>query len=130
MKEIISYKDVDCEKYKIIIGAFNSFYNQNLLIEALSIISNGTGYGDDYTRFTFWNDLDPYDKTFYSEKFEGVEVEYIYDTIVIDYESFYKYTKTAMVNFLEKFPKEKDHVEEILKNMKKNFGISNKMDNN
>lgn len=73
--------------------------------------------------FTFWSDLDDYDKAFYEEEFTGVEVDYRDSQVVIDYETIYKYFQIAVSNYLKTSPNEKEGVYQLLSKMKEAFGL-------
>lgn len=107
----------------IVKDMFNSYWITRDFTKVLYLLSEGIGYGGDQIGFTFWNDLDEYSKTFYNKEFNGVEIYYIDDELIIDYESLFYYIKIAVDNYLNVYPDDKNKINNMLYKIKDRFKI-------
>lgn len=104
------------------IAFFGVISNRNWFIPIIDEqLSNGIGCG-----FNFAVCLFPDDVTVESEKF-GDGVEFSLDdgeSVVLSYEEFYYYLKKACMNYLKKYPEEKDVINRILEKVRKRYDIA------
>ncbi|MDM5154734.1 ribonuclease toxin immunity protein CdiI [Bacillus sp. DX1.1] len=124
MFELINANDLITPEHLPIKNLLESSLMSNCFKWVLENLSDGNGCGLDYSGgFTFWSDLDDYDKTFYEEEFTGVEVDYRDSQVVIDYETIYKYFQIAVSNYLKTSPNEKEEFYQLLSKMKEVLGL-------
>ena len=122
--EILDSIDLISVEHLPIQDLLNFLYSSKKLIIALKYLSKHIGYGTDFGGLTFWSDLDEYDKThFYEQEFEGIEIEYMDETINVNYEILYYYLKIVVERYIEENPQEQHEIEICLKNMKENLNI-------
>lgn len=125
MNKILSSIDLISIEHLPIQNLLNSLYLSKSLITALKYLSKHIGYGTDCGGFTFWSDLDEYDKIhFYEQKFDGIEIEYMGDTVNVNYEILYHYIKIVERRYIEENPQVQQEIEICLKNMKENLDIN------
>ena len=105
-----------------VVGFFSVISNKNRFISIIDEqLSNGIGCGYEYATCLF-----PDDVTVDSEKF-GDGVEFSMDdgeAVVISYDEFYYYLNKACLNYLKKYPEEKDKIHWILKKVRKRYNLS------
>lgn len=118
MKNLILDAELKDKTHTTIQKALSHFYNTNDFKKVLHYLSKKTGYGDSHVGFTFWSDLDDYNRTFFDEKFDGIGVDYIDDRMIIDYESFYYYLDVACRRYLTFHPEDQGEIEDLLAKIK------------
>ncbi|PDY46802.1 ribonuclease toxin immunity protein CdiI [Bacillus pseudomycoides] len=124
MIELINANNLIITEHLPIKNLLESSLMSNCFKWVLENLSDGNGCELDYFGgFTFWSDLDDYDKTFYEEEFTGVEVDYRDSQVVIDYETIYKYFQIAVSNYLKTYPNEKEEFYQLLSKMKEVLGL-------
>ncbi|PED07412.1 ribonuclease toxin immunity protein CdiI [Bacillus pseudomycoides] len=124
MIELINANNLIITEHLPIKNLLESSLMSNCFKWVLENLSDGNGCELDYSGgFTFWSDLDDYDKTFYEEEFTGVEVDYRDSQVVIDYETIYKYFQIAVSNYLKTYPNEKEEFYQLLSKMKEVLGL-------
>jgi hypothetical protein len=124
MNKILGSIDLISVEHLPIQNLLNLLYSSKNLIIALKYLSKHIGYGTDLGGFTFWSDLDEYDKThFYEQEFDGIEIEYMDETINVNYEILYHYLKIVVERYIEENPQEQREIEICLKSMKENLNI-------
>lgn len=124
MSKILDSIDLITVQHLPIQNLLNALYSSKKLISALKYLSKHIGYGTDFGGFTFWSDLDEYDKThFYEQEFDGIEIEYMNQTINMSYEILYHYLKIVVERYIKENPQEQHEIEICLRNMKENLNI-------
>lgn len=92
-------------------------------IKIIGYISDGVGFGEEYGACTFPGDLDEYDIA-NGEGFEGVEFGlHNGEEIVLDYQTFYIYLKTACDNYIEKYSDATNQLEGYIGEYKKKYDV-------
>lgn len=104
--------------YEVLKNICSHYCSSKEIKEVIYYLIDGVGYGSEYTGFTFWSDLDEYDKSFYDTPFRGLELNYLDDTVVVDFHTLYYYIEEKMNNCLNFKSEEK---KEILKKLKTTF---------
>jgi hypothetical protein len=103
-----------------VIGFFSVISEKDDFIRIIDHLSNGIGYGYEFAICLFPNDV-----TVDSEKFgDGVEFSlHNGEAVVVSYEEFYYYLRKASMNYLKKYPEEKDVINRILEKVRKRYSI-------
>jgi len=103
----------------------NACYLMGSFKNAVKYLSSKVGFGIDMGGFTFWSDLDEYDKTFYEEEFTGIEIELGSESVILDYEIMYYYLKLAAMRYVRKNPQYEQEFERYFEDMRENLDIKN-----
>lgn len=108
------------ETHLPVIVFFSVISDKSRFVRIIDHLSNGFGYG-----FEFAVCLFPDDVTVDSEKFgDGVEFSlHSGEAVVVSYEEFYYYLKKASINYLKKYPEERNAINRILEKVRKRYNI-------
>lgn len=123
MEKLLDSTDLISIEHSPVQDLINACYFLGSFKEAVKYLSTGIGFGIDLGGFTFWSDLDEYDKTFYEEEFNGIEIELGGESVILDYELLYYYLKVAAMKYIRKNPQYEQEFEMYFENMKKNLDI-------
>jgi len=114
MYKILNENNTRNGEDSILINALNHYYNHGIFKKVIGYLSGKTGFSDSHVIFTFWGDLDDYDKTFYDVPFDGIEVDYLDDIKKYNLHDVYHYVNLAAQRYIEMNPNDKDEVDGIL----------------
>lgn len=117
---LIEENELIDSSHNCIINVINHFYSINEFIWVLECLSQKHGCGTEWAGITFWDDLDEYDKSFYENKFDGVELYYFSDEEIFTLEEFYFYIQLRANKIIEnsKDENEKHYICEMLEKIK------------
>lgn len=104
-----------------VIVFFGVISDKNRFVPIIDHLSDGIGYGYEFAVCLF-----PSDEIMESEQF-GDGVEFSLDNgeaVVLSYEEYYYYLKKACMNYLIKYPEEKDVIYRILEKVRKRYNIT------
>lgn len=102
MKNLLDSTDLVNIEHSPIHHLINACYHQGSFKKAVKYLSTKVGFGIDLGDFTFWNDLDEYDKALYEDEFNGIHIELGSESVILDYEIFYYYLELAAKRYIEK----------------------------
>ncbi len=89
--------------------------SDNDFLKVVQNICEAHSWGGNFGAVNFWNDLDEYDKTFYSEQFEGAEFSlFSGETAIISYCELYYYIELACKKYCESFPCDEKELKKAL----------------
>lgn len=123
MDKLLDSNDLISIEHSLVEDLINACYVVGSFKDATRCLSNRIGFGIDFGGFTFWSDLDEYDKTLYEEKFNGIEIELGNESIILSYKLLYHYFKIAGEKYIEKNPQYDQEIEMYLDNMRKNIDV-------
>jgi hypothetical protein len=119
---LLHEEDMLKDSHSPVIGFFSVISNRKRFIPIIDKqLSNGIGCGYEYATCLFPDDI-----TLDSEKF-GDGVEFSLDdgeAVVLSYKEFYYYLKKACMNYLKKYPEEKNVVNRIPEKVRKRYHIT------
>ncbi len=117
---LLHKEDMLKETHSPVIGFFSVISNKNRFIRIINHLSNGVGYGYEFAVCLFPDDI-----TVDSEKFgDGVKFSiHGGKTVVISYEEFYWYLKEACMNYLKKYPEDKEIIDGILEKVRTRYNL-------
>jgi len=127
MKKLLESSDLISLEHLPVQDLINFCYTYGVFKRAVECSSTGIGFGTDFGGFTFWSDLDEYDKTFYEEEFIGIEIECGDNSVIIYYDILFHYLKLAVKRYIEQNPHDEQEVEKYLEDMKRNLNIEEKI---
>lgn len=104
-----------------VIVFFSRISDKSKFLPSIKQLSDGKGDSYDFVGCSFPDDIDVD-----SEKFgDGVEFWlHSGEATVLSYEEFYYYLKKACMNYLKKYPEEKDVVNRILEKVRMQYNIT------
>lgn len=102
MNKLLDATDLINNEHSPVHNLINVCYLLGSFTDAVKYLSTRVGFGIDMGGFSFWNDLDEYDKTLFEKEFNGVLVELGDESIILDYETLYYYLKIAADRFIQK----------------------------
>ncbi|MEK4058435.1 MULTISPECIES: ribonuclease toxin immunity protein CdiI [Paenibacillus] len=123
MKNLLDSTDLVNIEHSPIHHLINACYHQGSFKKAVKYLSTKVGFGIDLGDFTFWNDLDEYDKALYEDEFNGIHIELGSESVILDYEIFYYYLELAAKRYIEKKQEDEQDFQEYFENMKKILNI-------
>ena len=124
MEKLLDSADLISTEHLLVQDLINACYFSGAFKDTVKYLSTGIGFGIDLGRFTFWSDLDEYDKkTFYEQEFSGIEIELGSETEILEYQILYYYLKVAAMRYIRKYPQYEQEFEMYFENMKKNLDI-------
>lgn len=121
MDKVLDANDLISLEHSLVENLINAYYVVGAFKDAARCLSNKIGFGIDFGGFTFWSDLDKYDKSLYKEKFDDIEIELGNESIILSYELLYHYFKIAGERYIEKNPQYEQEIEMYLDNMRNNI---------
>lgn len=108
-------------KSHFLVKALFDMVSDERFIKVIEGISKGTGFGENYGAYVFWNDLDDYDKE-NIERYEGAEFGLNSgEEITIGYQDIFYYLKIVCEKYCKKFPNNSQKINIFLKNYKEKY---------
>jgi hypothetical protein len=94
-------------------------------VKVLEYFSNGFGYGDEYYLCEFPNSWEPWEKEYFENGVRftvgsGYNKE---NSSIVDYSTFYKFSRLACEDYLKEHPEDKEKIYEILSAIKVRYEI-------
>lgn len=114
-------KNVELVKYYYTIMGDEKF------LTILDNYANGDGYGIENVWCVFADDYETWEEDYFGDT--GIAYYFDYpavekdETVILDYEVFFKYLKEACVKYLERNPQNKKVVESYLARIKEKFNV-------
>ncbi|WP_223556310.1 ribonuclease toxin immunity protein CdiI [Lysinibacillus sphaericus] len=121
MEKLLNSNELISIEHSPVKDLINACYVAGVFKDAVKYLSNKVGFGIDIGGFTFWSDLDEYDKTFYEDEFNGIEIELGTQSVILSYELLYYYLKIAGERYIEKNPQNEKEFELYFSNIKRNM---------
>ena len=118
---LLHEQDMLKETHSPVIGFFSVISDKSRFVRIIDRLSDGIGHGFEFAVCTFPDDIEVEAEEF------GDGVEFSLDngeSVVVSYKEFYYYLREACMNYLKKYPEEKDVVNRILKKVRKRYSIT------
>ncbi|KGR83945.1 hypothetical protein [Lysinibacillus odysseyi] len=112
MDKVLDANDLISLEHSLVENLINAYYFVGAFKDAARCLSNKIGFGIDFGGFTFWSDLDKYDKSLYKEKFDDIEIEFGNESIILS---------IAGERYIEKNPQYEQEIEMYLDNIRNNI---------
>lgn len=120
-------KDKDTRRSTDLVKYYYTVMGDEKFLTVLNHYANGEGYGVENIWCVFADDYETWEDDYFGD----IGIAYYFDypavekdeTVILDYETFFKYLKEACVEYLERNPENKKEVEGYLIEIKKRFDI-------